>query len=116
MTNSERFPVSNESFLDEVMSILAEQIRENLPSMREVILKSGRDALQKSGQDIARWNAMLAAGSISSKEYEWLVDARISIIEMDTLRAAGLALVQIDEFRASLVQSITGVALRVVGV
>jgi len=108
--------VSNESFLDDVMSILAEQIRENLPSMREVILKSGRDALQKSGQDIARWNAMLAAGSLSSKEYEWLVDARISVVEMDTLKAAGLALARIDEFRASLVQSITGAALRVMGV
>ncbi len=108
--------MSNESFLDEVMSILAEQIRENLPSMREVILNSGRDALRKSSQDIGRWNAMLAAGSISSKEYKWLVVARISVIEMDTLKAAGMALSRIDEFRASLVRSITGAALRVVGV
>lgn len=108
--------MSDQSFLDEVMSILADQIRENLPSMREVILDSGREALRKSSQDLARWNAMLASGTISSQEYEWLVDSRISVIEMEALKAAGLALARIDEFRAAIVRSITGAALRVVGV
>ena len=108
--------MKNEPFLAEVMTLLAEQIRENLPNIREVILNSSEEMLIKSGQDLARWNAMLAAGTISAQEYEWLVDSRISVVEMDGLKTAGLALARIDELKASIVQSITGAALRVGGV
>ena len=108
--------MKNEPFLAEVMTLLAEQIRENLPNIREVILRSSKEMLIKSGQDLARWNAMLAAGTISAQEYEWLVDSRISVVEMDGLKTAGLALARIDELKASIVQSITGAALRVGGV
>lgn len=108
--------MNKEPFLANVMVLLADQIQENLPSVREVILKAGKDVIVKSAHDLERWNAMLIGGTISAQEYEWLVESRITVVELDSLKSAGLALARIDELKASIVQSITGAALRAVGI
>ncbi len=107
--------VGTDTFLNEVLAILKEQIEENLPSIREAILKSGKEFILKSRKDLGRWNAMLAAGAITAEEYGWLVEARVSVAELNALKATGLALARIDDVRLSLIRSITGAALGVVG-
>jgi hypothetical protein len=104
-----------DSFLEDVLALLGERIREKIPGIRDTILNSGRKALRKTKADLMRWNLMLAAGTITSQEYEWLVEARMALIQVDTLKASGIGLVRIDEFRMSLVQSIVGAALGTVG-
>lgn len=106
---------SSDTFLNEVLVILKEQIKENLPSIREAILKSGKEFILESRKDLGRWNAMLAAGAITPEEYGWLVEARLSVAEMNALKATGLALARIDDVRLILIRSITGAALGVVG-
>jgi len=105
----------NDRFLDDVLSILKEQIKESLPSIRDAVLKSGKEFVLKSRKDLDRWNAMLVAGAISAEEYGWLVEARLTVAELNALKAAGLALVRIEELRLSLVRAITGAALSAVG-
>ncbi len=106
---------STDTFLEDVLAILKEQIKENLPSIRDAVLKSGKEFILQSRKDLDRWNAMLAAGAITAEEYGWLVEARVSVAELNTLKAAGLALTRIDQVRLSLIRSITGAALGVVG-
>lgn len=110
-----REALSTDTFLNEVLAILKEQIKENLPSIREAILKSGKEFILKSRKDLGRWNAMLATGAITPEEYGWLVEARVSVAELNALMATGLALARLDDVRQALIRSITGAALGVVG-
>jgi hypothetical protein len=104
-----------ESFLDEILQRFQLQLRERLPSMRDSVINSGRDFLFESRRDLERWTGLLAAGTISQEEFEWLVQARVHLAEMQALLASGLTLARIDELRISLVQSITGAAFHLIG-
>lgn len=112
--NSDDFGL--ETFLKEIMDRFAVQIKEMLPSFREAIFSSGKDFLKDSRRDLERWAALLAAGSISQEEFEWLVQARVHLAEMESLLAAGLTLARIDELRMTLVRSITGAAFHLIGI
>lgn len=105
----------HESFLDEVLKRFQVEIREVLPSFRTAIIASGSDFLADSRRDLERWIGLLAAGSISQEEFEWLVQARVHLAEMETLLAAGIALARVDELRIALVHSITGAAFHLIG-
>jgi hypothetical protein len=105
-----------EAFLMEILERFGIQIREMLPSFREAILSSAKDFLEDSRRDLERWTALLAAGSVSQEEFEWLVQARVHLAEMESLLAAGLTLARIDELRMTLVRSITGAAFHLIGI
>ncbi len=104
-----------DSFLDDVLALLGQNIRDKIPGIKDAILNSGKKALRKTRNDLTRWNLMLAAGTITAQEYEWLVGARMALIQVDSLKASGIALARIDDFRISLVQSIVGAALATMG-
>ena len=103
-------------FLKEIMDRFSLQIREMLPSFREAILSTGKDFLKESRRDLERWTTLLAAGSVSQEEFEWLVQARVHLAGMESLLAAGLTLARIDELRITLVRSITGAAFHMIGI
>jgi len=105
-----------DAFLKEIMDRFADQIREMLPSFREAIVSAGKDFLEDSRRDLERWTTLLAAGSVSQEEFEWLVQARVHLAEMESLLAAGLTLARIDELRMTLVRSITGAAFHLIGI
>ena len=105
-----------EAFLKEIMDRFAAQIREMLPSFRDAIFTSGNNFLKDSRRDLERWTALLAAGSISREEFEWLVQARVHLAEMESLLAAGITLARIDEIRMTLVRSVTGAAFHLIGI
>jgi len=105
-----------EGFLKEIMDRFSAQIREMLPAFRDAILSAGEDFLKDSRRDLERWTALLAAGSVSQEEFEWLVQARVHLAEMESLLAAGLTLARIDELRMTLVRSITGASFHLIGI
>ena len=107
--------VGLDSFLGEIMDHFLSEIRETLPSFKSAIVTSGNSFLSDSRRDLERWTRLLASGSISEDEFQWLVQARVHLAEMSGLTQAGLSLARIDEIRQSLVQSITGAAFKFIG-
>ena len=108
--------INTEDFLDKVLALLSKDIQKKLPALRETVVNSGRRALRTLAADLERWNFMLAAGTITSKEYEWLVQGRVALIQIQSLKASGLALARLDEFRNSLVRAIVGAAVASIGI
>ncbi len=111
MTSRER-----DSFLDAVLAQFSGEIKSSLPAAREAIIASGKSFLIDTRRDLVRWTTLLGAGELSREEFEWLVQARVHLARMESLKQAGLTLSRIDELRISLTRSILGAALTTVGI
>lgn len=66
----------------------------------EAFLDQTRDKLE-------RWTGLLADGQLTTEDVEWLVRSQASLLEMRALKQSGLALVRVDEFRASVLNLVT---------
>lgn len=65
------------------------------------------DFLDRTRGKLERWTGLLAAGELTTEDVEWLVRSQASLLEMRALKESGLALVRVDEFRASVLNLIT---------
>jgi hypothetical protein len=55
---------------------------------------------------LARWIKLLASGAITKKDFEYLVLGQKELIELNLLKQAGLTLIQIDELKNGILNSI----------
>ena len=62
--------------------------------------------LDESKEDLERWTKLLAEGSISSSEFEFLAANGIGLFQMSLLQNTILAKVKIDQFRNSVLNLI----------
>jgi hypothetical protein len=88
---------------------------ESLPSLRTSMIDAGRAFLMESRDDLQRWSGLLASQSISEKEFQWLIRARVHLSEMEPLHSAGMSTVRIDELRLAMVRAITNATNRLIG-
>ncbi|MEM1116819.1 MAG: hypothetical protein AAGJ11_09960 [Bacteroidota bacterium] len=63
--------------------------------------------LDRTQDKLERWTGLLAAGDLTTEDVEWLVRSQASLLEMRALKQSGLALVRVDEFRASVLNLVT---------
>jgi hypothetical protein len=105
-----------DSFLSSVISQFSEEIRSTLPAAREAILATGEDFVRDTRRDLVRWTGLLGTGELSQEEFEWLVQARVHLAQMESLKQAGLTLTRIDELRMALTRAILGAALTSIGI
>jgi hypothetical protein len=73
-------------------------------------LEDSKDFLKKTEEDMKRWIKMLVSGELSQEDFKDLVLGRKDLLEMYSLQKAGLALVEIDQFRNSLISLIVDTA------
>lgn len=65
------------------------------------------DFLDLTRDKLERWTGLLAEGALTTEDVEWLVRSQASLLEMRALKQSGLALVRVDEFRASVLNLVT---------
>lgn len=65
------------------------------------------DFLDQTQDKLRRWTGLLAEGELTTEDVEWLVRSQASLLEMRALKQSGLALVRVDEFRASVLNLVT---------
>jgi nicotinamide riboside kinase len=62
--------------------------------------------------NLRNWTLELANGEISAKDYEYLVLGQKELIEMNALKQAGLAMIQVDALKNSIlnliIKTVTG--------
>ena len=64
----------------------------------------GINMLNSLKADMQNWTVELSNGGITPKNLEYLVKAKTDLIEMATLKEAGLAAIRIDQFKNSAIQ------------
>lgn len=73
-----------------------------------------REFLDQVEERLSRWARLLGAGELTTEEFEYLVRSQSALAEMLALKQSGLALVRVDEFKASLLNLITDTVFRFV--
>jgi len=57
-------------------------------------------------ENLSTWTLELAQGQISAKDFEFLVLGQKELIEMNALKQAGLAMIQVDQFKNGILNLI----------
>ena len=66
----------------------------------------GLKILMDMKDKLERWTKMLAAGELTTQDFEFLVNSQKDLIEMNGLKEAGLALIRVDQFKSSVMNLI----------
>lgn len=99
---------------DDFLAALQGEIKELVDrSWKDFALAATQDAndfVTASRNDLRRWTALLADGSLTLLDFEFLLAAKKDLAQMIALKQAGLAQVQLDRFINGVVGAIIGAA------
>jgi hypothetical protein len=105
------FKKITEEILKEIESLAEGAFKKH----KDKAFKDGRAFLDKIEDDLERLSNLLAKGELTAEEFKWLVRGKKDLAEMVLLKQAGLALVQIDQFKNSILDSVIGRFLKGIG-
>ena len=77
-------------------------------------IQDGKDLLSAIKDDLVRWTNLLAQGSLTVEEFEFLVGSEKEVIEMNALEQAGLAAVRIASFAEGVLNVVIDTVLKMV--
>lgn len=92
-----------DDFKDAVLEGIKSLAASTVKSMKDDALRDGKTFLLKTEADLKRWTRLLANGSLSKDDFEWLVQGRKDLAEMELLKQRGLLQVRIDKFTNGLI-------------
>jgi hypothetical protein len=69
--------------------------------------QDAQNLLEGMKDKLSRWTALLAEGSLSTEDFELLINAQKDLVQMKVLQQAGLAIIRIEQFRDSVIHLIT---------
>jgi hypothetical protein len=100
------------SFMQALREALRTRIAADWQTYRDALDQLTDRFLKGSRADLERWTGLLAAGSLTRDDFEWLVEGRKDLARVEVLRDAGLSFAQIDRLRAAVVETVVGTAFR----
>lgn len=65
-------------------------------------IKDADKFLKTAKADVERWTLLLAAGDLTTEDFEWLIESKKDVAALTLLHQSGLALIRVDQFKASL--------------
>jgi hypothetical protein len=105
------FKKITEEILKEIESLAEETFKKH----KDKAFKDGKAFLDKIEDDLERLSKLVLKGELNAEEFEWLVRSKRDLAEMVLLKQAGLALVQIDQFKNSILDLVIGQFLKRIG-
>lgn len=100
-----------ESFLEVLKQNILDMADKELQEFKLAAVMDGITFTSKLRADLLRWNIQYANGDISRDEYEWLLEGKKDLAEMEFLKQQGLAQVRLDNFVNSLITMIVSTAI-----
>jgi len=99
-------------FLNALKDGLEQLVSQTLSDHRDAATRDSDAFLRKAKADLQRWTKALARGQLTKQDFAWLVEGKRDLAEMVALKQAGLALVQMDKFRNSLLDLVIDTAFK----
>lgn len=87
--------------------------KKTLKGFKDGAIKDAKIFLKDSKKDFKRWTKLLAQEKLTQDDFEWLVLGRKDVIELNTLKRAGLGLVRVDRFKNALINLVIDTAFDV---
>lgn len=104
-----------DDFLGELRSNFRRLANEHASEFSEEAREDAERFVRETREDLERWTRRLAAGELSQADFEFLVEGKKDLAELEALERAGLARIRADRFRDSLVSTVVGTAVDVFG-
>jgi len=102
-----------DDFLKALTDGLKELVTNSVQDFSQAATKDGQAFFKQARADLERWTKALARGQLSKADFEWLVQGKKDLAEMEALKQAGLGLVRVDQFRSSLIDLVVGTAFKI---
>lgn len=97
-------------FLDTLKDEIVDLATDHLDDLRDEAIQDTEQFLEDAEEDLKRWTRLLEEGAISERDFESLVKGQRDLAQMEALKQAGLAAVEVDRFRERLIDRVTTVA------
>lgn len=100
------------AFLEGLRAAVRDRLSSDWAEYRKTLFAIGDGFIDSTRQDLERWTGLLSVGALTREDFDWLVQGRRDLAEMEALRNAGLSLAQVDRLRAALVETVVSTAFR----
>lgn len=87
---------------DNLLSLLGEKLKDFKPQLEKEI----NQYINQSREKLERWALLLAAGSITNDELEWLLKSQQDLVILKTFQIAGLSKIKLNNLKNSVIQTI----------
>ena len=104
-----------DDFLKALKSELIEIGRDAAEDIQNEVVQDGQAFVNKTREDLQRWTTLLSLGELSREEFEYLLEAKKDLAEMEALKQKGLAMTRIDKLRNAVIGAIVGSAMNIFG-
>jgi F0F1-type ATP synthase membrane subunit b/b' len=94
----------------EVSSLAVSSVKE----FKKEAEADGQNLLESLKQNLQNWTVELATGEISKEDFEFLVMGQKELIEMNILKQKGMALIDLDKLKISLINQLIKTTLSVI--
>ncbi len=76
--------------------------------IKDELIKDGRAFVEKTRDDLQRWTQLMAEGKLTRDEFEYLLQAKKDLAQMEALKQKGLAQARIDKLKSALLSAVVG--------
>jgi hypothetical protein len=99
-------------FLSTLKSDLLDFAKENVNEYKNELLKDGNAFIGKAKADLKRWTDGLVSGSLSQKDFEFLVKGKKDLAQMEALKQIGLSQIRINKIINGMLEIVIGSAVK----
>jgi len=100
-------------FWDTLVKEIGSLAKTQLPAFWNAAEQDGKAFLNTSKKKLEKWTEQLANGELSKADFKFLVKGLKDLAEMEALKQAGLALIQVDRFKSAVIDTIVGTAFKI---
>lgn len=95
---------------ESLLTLLGDKYKEFRPEIEKEI----KEFLKQSEDKLKRWILLLAEGSITKDEFEWLLKSQKDLLALKTIQASGLSKIKVNNIKNSIIKTIFDVVIAAV--
>ena len=99
-------------FLSTLKQDLLDFAKTNLNEYKDELLKDGNAFIDKTKTDLKRWADGLVQGTLSQKDFEFLVKGKKDLAQMEALKQVGLSKIRINKIVDGVLGIVVGSAVK----
>ena len=86
--------------------------KDNLNEYKDELIRDGNAFVEKTKSDLKRWTEGLALGTLSKKDFEFLIKGKKDLAQMEALKQLGLSKIRINKILDGVLEIVVGSALK----
>lgn len=94
----------------QLLLVLGEQYKDLKPELEQDI----NAFLEESRGKLERWALLLTTSSITEEEFEWLLKSQQDLMELQTLQAAGISKIKLNNIKNSILKTVIQVVIQAI--